>query len=104
MKKPEIFKSTAIIIHLLAWVVAATGMLLASIFGTMTGFMWVIMPSGLLAFLSGFVALPTAIIGAYRSARERQFGVCIQYGAICMLSGGIVLTGVAMKLIAPGRH
>lgn len=104
MKTPEIFKSKVIIIHVLAWVVAGTGLLLASICGTMTGFMWAIMPSALVAFLSGFVALPTAIIGAYKAARTHQLGVCMQYGAVCVLSGGIVLAGVAMWLIVPGRH
>lgn len=104
MNVPEIFKSKAITLHVLAWVVAGAGFCLARIFGTVNGFMWVIMPAGLLAFLSGLVALPIAITGGYRAAREGRFGTCLQYGAVCMLSGGIIAAALAMQLIAPGRH
>ncbi|MDI9588981.1 MAG: hypothetical protein QM234_08540 [Acidobacteriota bacterium] len=104
MNVPEIFKSKMITLHVLAWVVAGAGFCLASIFGTMTGFMWVIMPAGLLAFLSGLVAFPIAVMGGYRAAKEKRFGTCLQYGAVCVLSGGIIAAAAAMQLIAPGRH
>lgn len=104
MNLPEIFKSKAITVHVLAWIVAGGGFCLARILGTMTGFMWVIMPAGLLVFLSGVVALPVAIMGGYKAARERHLGRFLQYGVICVLSGGVIAVALAMQLIAPGRH
>jgi hypothetical protein len=104
MNVPEIFRSEAITLHVLAWAVVGAGFCLAIIFDTMTGFMWAIMPAGLVAFLSGFSALPIAIMGGYRAAKERRLGTCLQYGAVCVLSGGAIIAAVAMQLVAPRRH
>jgi hypothetical protein len=99
MNVPEIFKSKMITLHVAAWVVAGAGFCLASIFGTMTIYVGDHASRTSGHFLSGLVAIPIAVMGGYGAAKEKRFGTCLQYGAVCVLSGGIIAAAAAMQLM-----
>lgn len=101
MKMPEILNSKAILIHLAAWVAGAVCLgLLALGVEVMTIGCAI---AGKVAFFSGVIALPSAIVDLFQS-REKPLGFRLQLGAVAIMAAIVLTYGVAFKIITAGRH
>jgi hypothetical protein len=101
MKMPEILKSKSIRIHLGAWILGAAclGLLALGVEVMMIG----CAVAGMIAFFSGIVALPVALVDLFQS-RERPLALRLQLAAVAVMALTVLACGIAFKIITAGRH
>ena len=101
MNMPEILKSKSILIHLGAWAVGAVclGLLALGVEVMMVG----CAVAGVIAFFSGVVALPVALVDLFQS-RENSLGFRLQLGAVAIMATVVLACGIAFKILTSGRH
>jgi hypothetical protein len=101
MNMPEILKSKSILIHLIAWVVGVTclGLLALGVEVMIIG----CAVAGMIAFFSGVVALPVALVDLFQS-REKSLGFRLQLGAVAIMATIVLACGLAFQILTAGRH
>ena len=98
---PEILKSKSILIHLGAWVAGAVSLGLLAI--GIEVMMIACAIAGMVAFFSGVVALPVALVDLFQS-RQKSLIFRLQLGAVAIMATIVLACGIAFKILTAGRH